>query len=468
MGIRKRLVGSYLLVILTAVIILVAILITAVNYYYYHNIERILVQQAELSASFYEQYFKDADLEQQAPHLLQGFSHHFAGQVQIISSAGRLLEDSSGLQPGQSMLGYLDVRKAAAGKAGLWRGLDPAAEEEVMAVSYPLLTGSKVVGAVRFVTSLQETKETVRQIAAILIGTGLIVVLIVAAVGVLLSRTITQSITGLKHAAEQIADGDYGARAEKQYDDELGALADTLNVMAGKIQQHDRLKNDFISSVSHELRSPLTSIKGWVVTLKTSRLNGKVRLEEGLDIIESEADRLTGLVDELLDFSKLEDGRMVLSRSPLHLADFLGRIGQQLRPRAERQGILLEVKAAERLPVIWGDENRLKQVMINLLDNALKFTERGGTITILARPDEAEARVVVAIKDTGAGIPKDELPNLTQKFYKGNHKRGGSGLGLSISEQIVRLHQGQLKIHSELGKGTEVLIYLPSIEARPE
>ncbi|MFD3258227.1 ATP-binding protein [Paenibacillus lentus] len=459
MGIRKRLVGSYLLVILITVITLEAILVAGVNYYYHHNMEQILIHQAELSASFYEQYFSDQDLEQQAERLLKGFSHNFAAQAQIIGSSGQLLQDSTGYQIGQNMTGYPDVRKAIAGYAESWQGLDPLAQEEVLAVSYPLLADGQAVGAVRFVTSLTETKETVRQIAVIFISVGLIVIALVAVVGIILSGTITRSITGLKRAAEKMAEGDFTARATAPYEDELGALAETLNTMAVKIQRQDQLKNDFISSVSHELRSPLTSIKGWVVTLKGNLLKGKAPLQEGLDIIESETDRLARLVDELLDFSKFEDGRMVLNRSPLHLTEFLLNIGQLLRPRAVRQGILLEVKAPDTLPIVSADENRLKQVIINLLDNALKFTEPGGVIVLSARP--VEKQVIITVVDTGAGIADQELPKLLQKFYKGNHKMSGSGLGLAISEQIIQLHQGQLTIHSELGKGTKVTIYLP-------
>ncbi|WP_110933211.1 sensor histidine kinase [Paenibacillus bouchesdurhonensis] len=460
MGIRKRLVGSYLLVILITVITLEAILITGVNYYYYHNIEEILVNQAELSAAFYEQYFADEDLEPQAERLMNGFSHNSSAQVQIIGSSGTLLQDSTGQQAGLSLLGYPDVRRAVAGKAETWRGHDPSAEEEILAVSYPLLQADgQAAGAVRFVTSLTETKEAVRQIAVIFIVVGLVVLAIVAVVGFFLSGTITNSITGLKQAAEKMADGDFTARAAKPYEDELGALADTLNTMAVKIQQHDQLKNDFISSVSHELRSPLTSIKGWVVTLKANLLKGKIPLQEGLDIIDLETDRLTRLVDELLDFSKFEDGRMVLDCSPVPVKEFLINVSQQLRPRAVRQGILLEVELSEALPIISADENRLKQVMINLLDNALKFTEPGGRIALSAYMSEEQ--VIITVEDSGAGIAEQDIPKMLQKFYKGNHKMSGSGLGLAISEQIIQLHQGYITIHSELGKGTKVMICLP-------
>ncbi|MCM3340532.1 HAMP domain-containing histidine kinase [Paenibacillus sp. MER TA 81-3] len=459
MGIQKRLVGSYFAVILITVCILEIFLIASVNYYYYHNVERILVNQAEISASFFHQYFAEEELEKQSERLLNGFSQNTAAQVQIISSSGQLLQDSAGAQDGKNMLDYPDVQEACSGTVGIWKGREPSVHDTVLAVSYPLQAKDMTVGAVRFVTSLTDTMATIRYITVIFISVGLIVVAIVAVLGIFLSRTITGSITELKLAAEQMAEGDFTARAKKRYRDELGTLADTFNTMAAKIRRNEQLKNDFISSVSHEIRTPLTSIKGWVVTLKTEPKDGTAMLADGLEIIESETDRLTVLVDELLDLSKLDNGRIVLSRTPLHLADLLRHIGKQLAPRAARQSISLEVQADDTLPVIHADENRLKQVLINLLDNALKFTGPNGIIKVYTQ--SSQEQVVITVEDTGAGIAEEDIEHVLQKFYKGNNSAAGSGLGLSICYEIVKLHQGQLKIDSQSGQGTKVYIYLP-------
>ncbi|MFW5437973.1 ATP-binding protein [Paenibacillus apiarius] len=466
MGIQKRLVGSYFAVILITVSILEIFLIASVNYYYNHNVERTLMNQAEISASFFHQYFSDEDLEKQSERLLGGFSQNTAAQVQIISSSGQLLQDSAGAPAGKNMSGYPDVQEACSGTAGTWRGHEPSANDTVLAVSYPLQAKDMTVGAVRFVTSLSATTATVRYISVLFISVGIVVVAIVAVLGIFLSRTITGSITELKLAAERMAEGDFTARAKKRYRDELGTLADTFNAMAAKIRRNEQLKNDFISSVSHEIRTPLTSIKGWVVTLKSDKKAGEAMLADGLDIIESETDRLTELVDELLDLSKLDNGRIVLSRTPLHLADLLRHIGKQLAPRAARQGISLEVQADETLPVIHADENRLKQVLINLLDNSLKFTGPDGIITV--RAHSTQEQIIIAVEDTGAGIAEEDIEHVLQKFYKGNNSAAGSGLGLSICYEIVKLHQGQLKIDSRAGQGTKVHIYLPRAQLGQE
>ncbi|RKP55011.1 HAMP domain-containing protein [Cohnella endophytica] len=459
MGIQQRLVGSYLAVIAITVAILEIFLIFSVKSYYYRNVERALVSQAELSASFFHQYFSAEDLEKQTERLLKGFSQHSAAQVQIISRSGQLLQDSTGMRGSPMMTDYPDVQEARNGDVGIWQGREPSTDESVLAVSYPLQSVDGNAGVVRYVTSLTETKKTVDRISEILITVGIIVVAIVTVVGVLLSRTITSSVSELKFAARKMSEGDFSARAKKRYRDELGTLADTLNAMATKIQRDEALKNDFISSVSHELRTPLTSIKGWAVTLYSNRGEDRTLLEDGLRIIETETDRLTRMVDELLDFSKWDNGQIELYRVSLDLSDFLRNIGKQLAPRAARLNITLEVDVSDTIPSVQVDENRLKQVMINLIDNALKFTSDNGSVKIFARQVEGGVRIIV--EDTGAGIASQDIDHVFQKFYKGNGSTHGSGLGLSISDQIIKQHGGTLTLESRIGVGTKAIIHLP-------
>ncbi|GAB6930591.1 ATP-binding protein [Paenibacillus sp. JCM 10914] len=458
MGIQKRLVGSYFVVICLTVLILEIFLIVSVRYYYFHNVERILMNQAELSASFFQQYFSDEDLEKQSDRLLKGFANNSDAQVQIINPSGRLLQDSTG-SGDDSMSKYIGVQSAIHGQPATWKGKDPSTQEAILAVSYPLQAKDIIVGEVRFITSLTETINTVNQIAVLLISVGILVIVIVTILGLVISWTITRSIKDLKLAADQMTEGDFSIRVQKRYRDELGTLADTLNMMASRIAKSEQLKNDFISSVSHELRTPLTSIKGWIITLKSNGTDNRPLLHDGLDIIESESDRLTRMVDELLDFSKLDNGRMAIHLAPVQLSRLLDYTIRQLAPRAARQGISLELQVDEPLPTIQADENRLKQVLINLIDNSIKFTAPSGRIFVHAYT--APRKVVIAIEDTGSGIPEEDLGNVMQKFYKGNQYASGSGLGLSISDQIVKLHHGVLRITSEVGKGTIVQIDLP-------
>ncbi|WP_244864445.1 cell wall metabolism sensor histidine kinase WalK [Paenibacillus sp. J23TS9] len=417
------------------------------------------MNQAELSASFFQQYFADEDLEKQSERLLKGFANNSDAQVQIINPSGRLLQDSTGLPGDNIMMKFVDVQEAVKGQPGVWKGEDPATQEAILAVSYPLKANDTIVGGVRFITSLTETISTVNQITVLLICVGMLVVAIVTILGLVLSWTITRSIKDLKQAADQMTEGNFSIRVHKRYRDELGTLADTLNMMASRISKSEQLKNDFISSVSHELRTPLTSIKGWIITLKSNGVDNKPLLHDGLGIIESESDRLTRMVDELLDFSKLDNGRITIHFEPVDLTDLIQRIVRQLAPRAARQGISLEIQTGKALPAIQADENRLKQVLINLIDNSIKFTSPSGQI--LVDVYTAPSKVVITVEDTGTGITEEDLNNVLQKFYKGDQHASGSGLGLAISEQIIKLHHGELRINSTVGKGTIVQIELP-------
>lgn len=456
-GIKKRLVGSYLLVILLTVLIMDAFLLLGIRQYYYNNVQEVLEKQAEVAGSFYSRYLSSQDLEREAGALLHSFSPTTAAQVQIISAGGMVLADSQGA-PAVEKLHFNDVQRALAGELGQWQGNLPVTGEPVLSVAYPLKSGTQVVGAVRFVTSLTGIHGVVKNVALILIAAGLLVVLLATAVSVLLSATITGPVEKITRVAEEMAAGRFNARADKKYDDEVGKLADTLNYMAEEIVRYDQLKNQFIASISHELRTPLTSIKGWAVTLRSGGVKKMGEINEGLGIIERESDRLTLLVDELLDFSRLSAGKSILQQDTVYLRELLDSIIKQLNPRARRQGINLVCETARDLPVVKADPNRLKQVFINLLDNAFKFTPSGGTVRVSARAGEEQIQIKIA--DTGSGIPHAELPKVKQKFYKGTSS-AGSGIGLSICDEIVKLHRGQLIIDSAPGQGTEVRVILP-------
>ena len=260
--------------------------------------------------------------------------------------------------------------------------------------------------------------------------------------------------------------GEYDVRLDKRYDDEIGELCDTVNFMAGEIAAAERMKNEFISSISHELRTPLTAIKGWSETLQTAA-DDRELVEQGLAVIGSEAQRLTGIVEELLDFSRMESGHMVLRQQRLDVAMLLEEAVFLFRDRAARSGITLEYRSPygrkNGLPSVMGDPDRLKQVFINLLDNAVKYSRTGDRIRVEAATLPAGVQVVIS--DTGVGISAEELPRIRQKFYQTDSSASGAGLGLALAQEILQLHGGRLEIDSELGVGTAVTVLLPLYSA---
>ena len=224
----------------------------------------------------------------------------------------------------------------------------------------------------------------------------------------------------------------------------------------------EKMKNDFISSVSHELRTPLTAIKGWAETLQSGGVTDGM-MERGMSVIIRESERLSGLVEELLDFSRMQSGRMTLMMDKLDILAELGEAVYMFSERASAEHKQLLYEEPEMLPPVLGDINRLRQVFVNIIDNALKYTEEGGTIQVQVKL--LGNNIVVTISDNGCGIPAEHLPKVKQKFYKANQTVRGSGIGLALADEIIALHSGTLTIESQENVGTVVTITLPALPA---
>lgn len=458
-SIKRRLVGNFVLVIIITVSILEIFLINAVKRYYYNSMEKLLSNQIKFSSEFYTKYFASSSLEDNIIDNVDVFWQQTSAEVQILDLSGNVLMDSIGV-PFEKKIQTADFKKAVLGQTGKWTGKVDYASENAMAVSCPLVSGGKTIGVLRFVTSLTEVDKAIDRTASIFILVGIIVVMISGIVSIFLSDTIIKPLKSVTAAAEKMAAGELKTKSIKKYDDEIGKLSDTLNYMAQELLKKEKMKDEFISSISHELRTPLTSIKGWAVTLRDGDMNDKVMMKDGLQIIENESDRLTIMVEDLLDFSRFESGKITLNIEKLDIADILVQIKKQLSPRAEVENIRFKVDIQSDLPPVMGDENRLKQVFINILDNAFKFSNPGGDVSLSASCTGGYISII--IKDKGCGILPEDLPYVKEKFYKGKNAKSKNGLGLSISDEIVKLHKGSLDIKSEYNSGTEAIIRLPA------
>ena len=301
-----------------------------------------------------------------------------------------------------------------------------------------------------------------------------ILVLVAAAVVLLASfvvpclmfmNTILKPVRELRATAHRIAQGDYETRVEKMYDDEIGELSESINAMAEDIKLADSMKNDFISSVSHELRTPLTAIKGWAETMSLGEYEPET-MNKGLTIIINESERLTGMVEELLDFSRIQSGRIILAMDKTDLLAELGEAVYMLRQRAikEKKNIVYD-EPDSLLPVL-ADKNRLRQVFINIIDNALKYSPEGSFVKVVVSQEDDFIKVIVA--DSGCGIAEKDLLRIKEKFYKANKTVRGSGIGLAVADEIVTLHKGKLLIESKEDEGTRVTITIPVLDSDDE
>lgn len=457
-SIKARLVRNFMIVILISVVAFEALLIYFTRYYFYNNVEGIMTNQIKISTDFYSRYFSNVPLEDNILDNVDIFWNQTSAEVQIIDSSGKVLMDSIGFMP-KSKMETTDVREALKGNKGVWKG-KLEYDGKVMAIAYPLKSDNKIVGALRFITSLDEVDKTVNKICIIFISIGIVVVLMAGLVSILLAKGITSPLKEVTKAAEKMAEGDFRTRVEKKQNDEIGILSDTLNYMAEEIQKKEQIKNEFISSISHELRTPLTAIKGWAITLNTDELKDRNILRDGLKIIENESERLTSMVEELLDFSRFVSGKVKLDTEPEDVCEIVKYIEKYMSPRAEREGLNFTVECSQQLPLVWLDRDRIKQVLINLLDNAFKFTPAGGNVSL--NTAAANGWITICVTDNGSGINEEDLPRVKEKFYKGKNIKAHAGIGLSICDEIVRLHGGELVIESKLNEGTSVLVKLPS------
>lgn len=291
---------------------------------------------------------------------------------------------------------------------------------------------------------------------------AVIIAAYIIAVNIWFDRYVSTPISRLSESARRIADGRYGAQAPKAGDNEIGRLTDEINQMSEKIARSDQATSEFISQISHELRTPLTAILGWSETLQLEDATEDER-QRGLKIISKEAERLTGMVADILEFTRIQDGRFNLR---LELVDIAGELSDSLLTYGKlmsEAGITVSYTEPEYdIPLISGDPERLKQVFLNLLDNAAKHGGDGGKVDV-ALSLEGEI-VVISIRDYGRGIPESELPYVKNKFYKGSSKNRGSGIGLAVCDEIITRHGGRLDIANAEGGGCEAKITLPLSE----
>lgn len=465
-GITGRLLVNILGVISTVLLVIWVFFAFTIRGYFYNTLAQALTSTARNNAISFSFLLDPTspDFYATATSSVEGFVDKGRIELIFLNTSGGVVITSSGFVPA-SPTPPPDFQLALKAQNGVgeWDGVDPTTHEKIMAVTTLLHDSSgEQVGAARYVISLSRVDM---QIAIYLLLSGIICIAIIFFVimsGVYFINSIVVPVREVGSTAQRIASGDFDARIEKQYDDEIGELCDTINHMAGELGAADRMKNDFISSVSHELRTPLTAIKGWGETILSTGPSDHETLHKGMGVIIEETERLSGMVEELLDFSRMQNGKFRLIMDKVDILAELGEAVLMFSDRAHREGLTFIYNEPESLLPVMGDRNRLKQVFVNILDNAFKYSNSGGSVTVA--PTAGPNFVRIRISDTGVGIPAADLPRVKEKFFKGNSTRRGSGIGLAVADEIVCLHGGTLEIESAEGKGTTVIITLPAIQ----
>lgn len=463
---RRWLQGSLLITVLLVLLVEVMFLYSTTRSYY-NGVQQTMYRRFSSITGQLKMYTGETSQKTAASRsvalrrMVEQFSDKDKYEFMLLDSYGGVIASSSGTDA-EGIVTSTDFEQAQEAMDGQGVAIyRTQSGEMVMAACCLVPYAAEDVAAMRLVTSLtlvgQQLKRTA--VVALIMGTAVLAFTIMS--GLYFVRSIVVPLGQVERTAASIARGELDVRLPVTGDerDEVDRLRGTINRMAEGLEETEKMKNEFISSVSHELRTPLTSIRGWVETLRTLDDPSDENYRKGLEIINNETARLYNMVEELLDFSRLQNGRLKMTCRPLDLVAELTDAVLFCEARIQREGLVLVYNEPEEMIPVYADPDRLRQVFINIMDNAIKYSAPGGRITVKLWAGEYKA--FVEILDQGRGIPPEDLENVKTKFYKGSNSVRGSGIGLALVDSIMTALDGTMDIKSTLGRGTVVTLGLP-------
>lgn len=460
---RKGLINS----LVSTTIVLIVIFMFCVIYikgFFYNGVMHVVFSQISVLDTMSEQleYSSQEEYKSQLIDLVHHFSESQKMELILLDNEDNTVTTSSGFE---MLYQYNKTQNLKTGTDNTV-SIGSLSSQSVMQFNHKIKnTDFKLV----IMVLIDNINAEIKLLMVVLITIMVAILIFVVISNTYFTNSIVNTIWTISRTTNKIAKGDFKTRVIKRSNDEVGELCDAINNMAEELGENERMKNEFISSISHELRTPLTAIKGWAETLESSSNNEEIA-QKGLNIIVSEADRLSAMVEELLDFSRFQRVGSTLNRENLDIIAIVADVVLMFGDKAKREGKVLNWSEFNQQVVISVDQSRIKQVLINVIDNALKYTETGGTINVSAFLQKLEEQqyVVIKISDNGCGIKEEDLDKVKTKFFKANYTKRGSGIGLAVADEIVRFHGGKLNIESVENKGTSVEIMLPILEPLEE
>lgn len=428
-----------------------------------YNYRALVAAVPEYVSSFEQLSHANADeYWNTAVNLTENFENMDKVKVTVFNSNGIVIASTDGFTESVDVEELPDYAAALTAENGIgsWQGRDPVTGESIAATTVAVKNSSDtLLGAYRYVVSLRVFNGAMIRYYIIVAGVGAIMITLVLISGLYFVSSIVKPVRQVTGVARKIAMGDLSARLEPKSNDEIGELCDAINYMASELGKTEILKNDFLSSVSHELRTPLTAIRGWGETVSMAIGSDDDTVRRGIDVILSETGRLSNLVEELLDFSRLQSGSFKVNMQPTDILPVVDEAVNMYEEIARKQGIAMTYFPLTVSVCVKADRDRLKQVFINIIDNAVKYTNSGGQIIVSAVMDDNCIRIIV--QDTGVGIPKQDVDHVKERFYKANKTVRGSGIGLAVADEIIKQHNGLLLVESTENVGTAVTVVLP-------
>ncbi len=464
-------INSFGIIAIVMLLVIIGVYVTAQTYYY-SAVSQYLKSEVNVVAGILNRTNGNDSLSgtgysDQVRNAIEMFDKKNMMELMAIDKSGRVQISSSGFSPDEDM-DMPDYQKARENDEGIGEHVGKivrgGATEKYMAVTVLLDHQNSEYSAVRVITSLEKIDNLLLRLVALTVLMTAFILILVLILGILFVKSILNPVKEMAVSAGKMAKGDFSHRIHISRDDEIGDLCHTFNYMASQLENSEKIKNDFISSVSHELRTPLTAIKGWGETILEMR--DEDTLKKGMKVITSETQRLSSMVEELLDFSRIQNNRLQLQKANMDLLAELADAVLLYTEKAEKSNIIINYHEPEGIAMVYGDKNRLRQVFVNIIDNAVKYIGKDGVINIDAVLKEKTVEIKIA--DNGCGISPEDLPKVKKRFYKANDTVRGSGIGLAVADELVSLHGGELNLDSVYGEGTTVTIVLPILQKKAE
>lgn len=458
----------YIGTLIVTFIVLGASLSQAFKTYFTKQKETMLVEQGEKIASYFQEFYDIGYVPQNNTFLaeVKNVSEFLEASFIFINEEFEITAVSKGIS---EVLGKLINEKEflllKEGEVIKTRGkLSGIFKEVVLTVGCPIIVNGEFRGAILMNSSIPVLQKSISDVYTItlfcLLGSGVLAFILMY----ISSKTISKPLLEMNQAAKVIANGDFEKRIIVKSKDEVGQLASSFNYMAESLEKQENQRRDFISNISHDLRSPLTSISGFLQAL----LDGTISYENQskyLNIILEETKRLSKLANDILDINKIQIMELKINKTNFEINELIRKTVIQFEKRVTDKNIDMEVDFADSKNMVFADTEKIQRVIYNILDNAVKFTEQNGKIKI--ETNVRDGKVFVSIKDNGVGIDDEQKKHVFERFYKGDTSRGidkkGSGLGLSIVREFIKVHDENVYLYSQKCKGTEIIFTLKNI-----
>lgn len=466
-----KMVVTYFCILISTLTMLGVLLSFLLNNYLIYNKQMEMLVKATNISTLVKPYLVEKRDPGELVSLLNLADKKLGTEIWVIDRSGGVIAASADLKYHEGdLVTPADITDLQEGRVSIRQGKSPVYNETVLWVIVPVQPeNSTVIGGIIMYSPIMGITQTMAKVRNLFIYSAIVSTIFSTIVVYFLSKYVTGPLQEINRIAKQLACGKLTQRVKIKQDDEIGDLAVSFNDMADQIEKQEKMRRDFVADVSHELRSPLTNIQGFIEALmdgKDKTLEDRARY---LGILHMETLRLTRLVNELLDLSKLEAGRQPLDRRPVDILDVINSSLSKAEPAAQDKNVSLALEISggqgRQQPMVLATHDRLEQVMTNLLDNAVRYSPAGSSVTVTVAVTEPNDTVDVTVADHGKGIPPEEIPLIWERFYKVDKARsrdtGGTGLGLAIVRKIIESLGGQVRVTSEAGKGTAIGFSLP-------